>query len=230
MMNVENSPFQVDPAKRKLDFTETPLTKNFHELALSSHTNDDMTINTRGVMNEMSDIFGWLIIVIFLIISKEWSTKHEEKPLFDIMSTVKKSQKRSYQPSTEPPFSVFAPENPDVDVLDKENIPVSYSTQFAKNPVNQVNQVKKHKRSSVHQNVVEDVDINDEGSMTKEQSDSIRQLLSQPQDGRPSISAPNRISDVDDNSSFLAGRRDTGDIHLLLGIREWLYKPPDSNT
>lgn len=226
-MDVENSPFQIDPAKRKLDFTETPLTKNFHELALSPHPIDDMTINTRGVMNEMSDIFGWLFIVTFLIISKEWSTKHEEKPLFDIMSTVKKSQKRSYQPSKDPPFSVYTPEDPNVDILNKENIPVSYATQFAKNTVNPV---QKQKRSSAHQSIVEDVDINDEGSMTREQSDCIRQMLSQQQNGRPSMPSSNRISDVDDNTSFLAGRRDTGDMNLILGVREWLFKPPDSNT
>lgn len=67
MMDIEDpfTPLQIDPAKRKLDFNETPLTKSFHTLSIASHTNDDMTINTRGVLNEMSDMFGRYCILSF---------------------------------------------------------------------------------------------------------------------------------------------------------------------
>lgn len=50
-MEVEEFPqiVQTDPVKRKLDFDETPYK--------AEHV-DDMTINTRGAYNELSDMFG----------------------------------------------------------------------------------------------------------------------------------------------------------------------------
>lgn len=155
--------------------------------------------------------------------SKDWSTKHDNKPLFDIMSTVKKSQKRECPPSKDIPFSIYQPINPSVDdICDKENIPVSYKTQFSK-PTSLPKETDHHSRPSV----VADVDTNDEGSITNEESEYIRQLLSS-QSQKSSISTANRISDVDDSASFMTGRRDTADMKLLLGIQELFDKATDT--
>ena len=63
----DSSPIQ-DPVKRKLTFTEekptvTPLTRQFHALSLTDHEGSgEMTVNTRGVLNEMSALFGrWVL-------------------------------------------------------------------------------------------------------------------------------------------------------------------------
>lgn len=62
----DSSPIQ-DPVKRKLTFTEekptvTPLTRQFHALSLTDHEGSgEMTVNTRGVLNEMSALFGRLV-------------------------------------------------------------------------------------------------------------------------------------------------------------------------
>ena len=54
------TPIATNPARRKLDFNSvTPLAKGMNELSLFTNTlSDDLTVNTRGVLNEMSDIFG----------------------------------------------------------------------------------------------------------------------------------------------------------------------------
>ena len=66
--------------------------------------------------------------------SKDWSTKKEKRPVFDILSTVKKSQKRSApEVPQEPPFKLYIPPSADVDEdIDKENIPISYERQFSR--------------------------------------------------------------------------------------------------
>ena len=54
------TPIATNPARRKLDFNSvTPLAKGMNELSLFTNTlSDDLTVNSRGVLNEMSDIFG----------------------------------------------------------------------------------------------------------------------------------------------------------------------------
>lgn len=48
-----------DPVRRKLDFgTITPLAKEMRALSLTEDLSEEITVNTRGVLNEMSDIFG----------------------------------------------------------------------------------------------------------------------------------------------------------------------------
>lgn len=53
------TPVVPNSARRKLDFSSvTPLAKGMKELSLANSPNDDLTVNTRGVLNEMSDLFG----------------------------------------------------------------------------------------------------------------------------------------------------------------------------
>ena len=62
--------------------------------------------------------------------SKDWRSRQEKPPVFDIMSTVKKSQKR---PREETPFQVYQPPVVNADEeYDKENMPVSYERQFSR--------------------------------------------------------------------------------------------------
>lgn len=60
-MDLEKSvPLIHDPVRRKLDFGAiTPLAKEMRALSLTEKDlSDELTVNTRGVLNEMSDIFG----------------------------------------------------------------------------------------------------------------------------------------------------------------------------
>lgn len=126
------------------------------------------------------------------------------------MSTVKKSQKRSSVP-----FSIYSTENPDVDAIsDKENIPVSYKSQFSRPSINHV---QPRKSVDSRHSVVGDVDTNDEGSITRDDSQFIHQCLSSQ---RSSNSNTNRISDVDESIPFMSGRRDTADLSLLQDLQE----------
>lgn len=55
LMEVEElPPVKTDLVKQKLDFNETPSGKESRNPPM----NEDMTINTRGALNELSDIFG----------------------------------------------------------------------------------------------------------------------------------------------------------------------------
>lgn len=169
--------------------------------------------------------------------SKDWSTKREKRPVFDILSTVKKSQKRSApQVPSEPPFKLYVPPSADVDEdIDKENIPVSYETQFSRNSVSQHTtteiSVPKRKSTDPYQNVIADIDKDDEESITRRDSLYIQQLLSSQSHSRSSTaSGTNRISDLDENTSFMTGRRDTADMKLLLGIQELIDKASESTT
>ena len=69
----DSSPIQ-DPMKRRVSFTEekatvTPLTRQFHALSLTDHEGTgEMTVNTRGVLNEMSALFGrWVSEGCFMV-------------------------------------------------------------------------------------------------------------------------------------------------------------------
>lgn len=56
---VLSTPVVPNSARRKLDFNSaTPLTKEMKDLSLTCMPPDDLTVNTRGVLNEMSDLFG----------------------------------------------------------------------------------------------------------------------------------------------------------------------------
>lgn len=72
--NSDSSPIQ-DPVKRKLTFAEekptvTPLTRQFHTLSLADHEGSgEMTVNTQGVLNEMSVLFGrWVWEVSYMVV------------------------------------------------------------------------------------------------------------------------------------------------------------------
>lgn len=145
--------------------------------------------------------------------SKEWQSKHENNRIFDIFSTVKKSQKRSLPPS-DLPFSIYSdkPEQDENAVVDKENIPVSYKTQFSRASISSTQQ---RKSLDSRHTVIGDIDTNTEGSITKDDSQFIQQCLSSPK-----LSSSNRISDVDENIPFMSGRRDTADMNLLQSLQE----------
>lgn len=110
------------------------------------------------------------------------------------------------------------PENADKDETDKENQPISFSEQFVS-------------KSAIHENddpskrraVVEDIDMDTTGSITRRDSVVIQQLLSQSQSGRSSI-ATNRISDIDESAPFMNGSRDTADEGILMGITDLYNK------
>lgn len=168
--------------------------------------------------------------------SKDWSTKKEKRPVFDILSTVKKSQKRSApEVQQEPPFKLYIPPSADVDEdIDKENIPISYERQFSRPSTSQHTtteiSIPQRKSTDPYQNVIADIDKDDE-SITRRDSEYIQQLLASQNHSRSSTaSGTNRISDMDDTTSFMTGRRDTADMKLLMGIQELIDKTSDNTT
>ena len=98
---------------------------------------------------------------------------------------------------------------------------MSYKSQFSKSSENS-NNIQKILRESAP-SFLSDVENNtyDEGNITKEDSEYFRNFFAQSsQNQKPSS---NRISDVDENVSFMTGRRDTADMQLLMGIQELLF-------
>ena len=90
--------------------------------------------------------------------------------MFDIMSTVKKSQKR---PREEAPFQVYQPLVVSVDEeYDKENMPVSYERQFSRRSEPQQGAEAKRPAVEAYHSVVADIDMDDDGSLTKQDSES----------------------------------------------------------
>lgn len=160
--------------------------------------------------------------------SKDWTSRQEKPPVFDIMSTVKKSQKR---PREEAPFQVYQPPVVNADEeYDKENMPVSYERQFSRRsePQQRESEAKRLATDTYH-SMVADIDMDDDGSLTKQDSEYIQQLLaSQTHSRKSSASVNNRISDQDDTHSFMTGRRDTADMRLLMGLQELIDKSNDT--
>lgn len=64
-----------EPSKSTVDYLTTPK---------QGLVNEDMTVNTRGVLNEMSDIFGKLEFGCFLIVAKtgQANTKQSQFSIF----------------------------------------------------------------------------------------------------------------------------------------------------
>ena len=90
--------------------------------------------------------------------------------MFDIMSTVKKSQKR---PREEVPFQVYQPPVVSADEeYDKENMPVSYERQFSRRSEPQQGAEAKRPAVEAYHSVVADIDMDDDGSLTKQDSES----------------------------------------------------------
>ena len=91
--------------------------------------------------------------------------------MFDIMSTVKKSQKR---PREEAPFQVDQPPVVNADEeYDKENMPVSYERQFSRRSEPQRETEAKRPAVEAYHSVVADIDMDDDdGSLTKQISES----------------------------------------------------------
>ena len=129
----DSSPIQ-DPVKRKLTFTEekptvTPLTRQFHALSLTDHEGRNDGEHARRAERDVCAVRQVGLGRLFHG-SKDWSSRQEKPPVFDIMSTVKKSQKR---PREEAPFQVYQPPVVNADEeYDKENMPVSYERQFSR--------------------------------------------------------------------------------------------------
>ena len=147
--------------------------------------------------------------------------------MFDIMSTVKKSQKR---PREEAPFQVYQPPVVNADEeYDKENMPVSYERQFSRRSESQQGAEAKRPAVEAYHSVVADIDMDNDGSLTKQDSEYIQQLLaSQTHSRKSSASVNNRISDQDETHSFMTGRRDTADMRLLMGLQELIDKSNDT--
>ena len=106
---------------------------------------------------------------------------------------------------------------------DKENIPILQT------PVQPLERIEimddKRRATESYRNVMADVDWDEDTSMTNQDSQQLRELLSpQPQiQGRKSSSSTsNRISDVDENQALLTGRRDTADMELLEELRRFV--------
>ena len=90
--------------------------------------------------------------------------------MFDIMSTVKKSQKR---PREEAPFQVYQPPVVNADEeYDKENMPVSYERQFSRRSEPQKETEAKRPAVEAYHSVVADIDMDNDGSLTKQGSES----------------------------------------------------------
>ena len=144
------------------------------------------------------------------------------------MSTVKKSQKRDL------PFQLYQPPVVDVDEeYDKENQPVSYESRFSRVVEPQTHECEtmndKRRATEPYRSVVADVDMDEEGSLTRQDSEYIQQLLaSQTHSRKSSSSVNNRISDQDETHSFMTGRRDTADMRLLMGLQELIDKSNDA--
>lgn len=155
--------------------------------------------------------------------------------MFDIFSTVRKAQPghlpNATSPSNHQPYST----NPLDEEEDKENIPVSYSTPFPSTSIQHLDVFEpmdsKRRATEAYRNVMADVDMDEDTSMTNQDSQHIRQLLSsqsqtQSQSQQPgrrsSSSTSNRISDFDENQTFMTGRRDTADIELLNELQNFV--------
>lgn len=83
--------------------------------------------------------------------------------------------------------------------------------------------------TDTYHSMVADIDMDDDGSLTKQDSEYIQQLLaSQTHSRKSSASVNNRISDQDDTHSFMTGRRDTADMRLLMGLQELIDKSNDT--
>ena len=131
------------------------------------------------------------------------------------MSTVKKTQKRP------------APELTQEEDTDKENIPIPLESQDTNRQSPETHKMVSHKRRTTesYHSIIVDLDRDEEGSMTRRDSEYIQQLLSsQTQSRKSSASATNPISDIDETESFMTGRRDTADMRLLQGIQELIDK------
>ena len=90
--------------------------------------------------------------------------------MFDIMSTVKKSHKR---PREETPFQVYQPPVVNADEeYDNENMPVSYERQFSRRSEPQRETEAKRPAVEAYHSVVADIDMDDDGSLTKQDSES----------------------------------------------------------
>ena len=90
--------------------------------------------------------------------------------MFDIMSTVKKSQKR---PREEAPFQVDQPPVVSADEeYDKENMPVSYERQFSRRSETQQQAETKRPAVEAYHSIVADIDMDDDGCLTKQISES----------------------------------------------------------
>ena len=128
---------------------------------------------------------------------------------------MKKSQKR---PEKEVSFPIYQPENASEDEVDKENQPVRLEQRDDAVDVPGLDGREEKRRA-----VVEDIEMDETGSITRRDSVMIQQLLSQSQSGRSSI-ATNQISDVDESAPFMNGSRDTADEGILMGITDLYNK------
>ena len=127
---------------------------------------------------------------------------------------MKKSQKR---PEKEVSFAIYQPENASEDEMDKENQPIRVERSNDESHV--LGDAREEKRRAV----VEDIEMDETGSITRRDSIKIQQLLSQSQSGRSSI-ATNQISDIDESAPFMNGSRDTADEGILMGIADLYNK------
>ena len=106
---------------------------------------------------------------------------------------------------------------------DKENIPMLQAPLQLSERVDVMDD--KRRATESYRHVMADVDMDEDTSMTNQDSQQLRELLSpQPQvQGRKSSSSTsNRISDVDENQTFLTGRRDTADLELLEELKRFV--------
>ena len=127
---------------------------------------------------------------------------------------MKKSQKR---PEKEVSFPIYQPENASEDEMDKENQPIR--VERSNDGLHGDGDGREEKRRAV----VEDIEMDETGSITRRDSIKIQQLLSQSQSGRSSI-ATNQISDIDESVPFMNGSRDTADEGILMGITDLYNK------
>ena len=101
--------------------------------------------------------------------------------------------------------------------MDKENQPIRVERSNDESHV--LGDAREEKRRAV----VEDIEMDETGSITRRDSIKIQQLLSQSQSGRSSI-ATNQISDIDESAPFMNGSRDTADEGILMGIADLYNK------
>lgn len=101
--------------------------------------------------------------------------------------------------------------------MDKENQPIRVERSNDESHV--LGDAREEKRRAV----VEDIEMDETGSITRRDSIKIQQLLSQSQSGRSSI-ATNQISDIDESVPFMNGSRDTADEGILMGIADLYNK------
>ena len=118
---------------------------------------------------------------------------------------------------------------------DKENIPILQTPLQPLEPLKPLEPLgqmelvgpmdDKRRATESYRNVMADVDLDEDTSMTNQDSQHLRELLSsqlQPQGRKSSSSASNRISDIDENQIFLTGRRDTADLELLEELKQYV--------